>query len=51
MCVAMMHLVEQARAGGHPVEEENLYGEDLHLPITETADGVTIALSWSPERP
>jgi hypothetical protein len=51
MSAAMTSLVAQARSEGHPVEQENLYGQDLHLLITETGDGVTITLSWSPEAP
>ena len=25
-----------------------LFGEDLHLTVTETADGVAITLTWTP---
>ncbi len=51
MCVAMTHLVKEARADGHQVEDENLYGEHLHLLITEAGDGVMVTVSWAPEEP
>lgn len=51
MAVALTRLVDQARADGHIIEHENLYGASLHLTITEAEHGVQITLRWNPEDP
>ncbi|WP_323959460.1 hypothetical protein GC088_13155 [Arthrobacter sp. JZ12] len=48
MSVAISRLVEMAEEAGDVVEHENLYGEDLHLYVTETAGGADITMSWTP---
>ncbi|MFJ6280422.1 hypothetical protein [Arthrobacter subterraneus] len=48
MAVAMSRLVELAHEAGDVVEDENLYGEDLHLYVTETDHGANITMSWTP---
>lgn len=49
MAVAISRLVEMAHDAGDVVEHENLYGEDLHLCVTETEHGANITLSWTPK--
>lgn len=49
MAVAISRLVDLAREAGDVVEHENLYGEDLHLFVRETDDGVDITMSWTPK--
>lgn len=46
MAAAMTDLVEQSETDSSAHEE--LYGEDLHLLIEETKNGVRIHLSWTP---
>ncbi|KRF08586.1 hypothetical protein ASH00_02445 [Arthrobacter sp. Soil782] len=48
MAVAISRLVELAHEAGDVVEDENLYGEDLHLYLSETEDGANITISWTP---
>jgi hypothetical protein len=48
MATAISRLVEQADQAGDVVEHENLYNEDLHLFVEETADGVDITMAWTP---
>lgn len=48
MAVAISRLVDLAHEAGDVVEHENLYGEDLHLYVTETDDGANITMSWTP---
>ncbi|GAB3550273.1 hypothetical protein GCM10027404_17190 [Arthrobacter tumbae] len=48
MAVAISRLVELAHEAGDVVEDENLYGEDLHLYLTETEEGANITMSWTP---
>lgn len=48
MAHAMGALVNQAAKGQTGQGHEELYGEDLHLLIRETDDGVNITLSWTP---
>lgn len=47
MASAMTSLAEEADAGGDPAHEA-LYGQDLHLSITPTEEGVLITLGWTP---
>lgn len=49
MAVALTRVVAQARADGHNIEHDNLYGADLHLTITDADEGVHITLRWSPD--
>jgi hypothetical protein len=52
MSVAICRLTDMARAAGDPVHDEALIGEDLHLFVEDTHDGVSITMSWTPrERP
>lgn len=48
MAVAICRLAEMAREAGDPVHHEALIGEDLHLFVEDTADGVSITMSWTP---
>ena len=48
MAVAISRLVEMAHEAGDVVENENLYGEDLHLFVRETEEGADITMSWTP---
>ncbi len=48
MAVAICRLTELAREAGDPVHDEALLGEDLHLNVGETQDGVNITMSWTP---
>jgi hypothetical protein len=48
MAVAISRLVELAHEAGDVVEDENLYGEDLHLYLSETEHGANITMSWTP---
>jgi hypothetical protein len=48
MAVAICRLAEMAREAGDPVHHEALIGEDLHLYVEDTADGVSITMSWTP---
>ncbi|THJ68533.1 hypothetical protein E8P82_01050 [Arthrobacter echini] len=48
MAVAICRLTDLAREAGDPVHDEALLGEDLHLNVGETADGVNITMSWTP---
>jgi hypothetical protein len=47
MAKAMAELVNQA-AEIDGVGHEELYGENLHLVIKETEDGVEITMTWDP---
>ena len=38
-----------AREAGDPVHHEALVGEDLHLFVEDTDDGVNITMSWTPQ--
>ncbi|AIY00519.1 hypothetical protein ART_0920 [Arthrobacter sp. PAMC 25486] len=49
MAMALTRVVAQARADGHDIEHDNLYGTDLHLTITEADPGVQVTLRWSPD--
>lgn len=49
--VTMQHLVAQAREAGEEVGDGCLYGEDLHLLIRDTQQGVEIQLTWKPAAP
>ncbi|WP_026818153.1 hypothetical protein [Arthrobacter castelli] len=49
MARAMAGLASQAAKVDGGAGHEDLYGEDLHLVIVETDDGVQITLSWDPE--
>ncbi|MEO8220934.1 MAG: hypothetical protein ABI563_09135 [Specibacter sp.] len=49
MAVALTRLVDQARADGHDIESDQLYGAELHLTIAEAEHGVQITLRWSPD--
>lgn len=51
MAVALTRLVDQARADGHDIEHDNLYGARLDLTITEAEHGVQITLLWDPDEP
>ncbi|AUZ86645.1 hypothetical protein CVO76_02575 [Arthrobacter agilis] len=48
MAVAICRLTDMAREAGDPVHHEALIGEDLHLFVEDTVDGVTITMSWTP---
>jgi hypothetical protein len=48
MSVAICRLTDMARQAGDPVHHEALLGEDLHLFVEDTDDGVTITMSWTP---
>ncbi|WDF33034.1 hypothetical protein PTW37_14450 [Arthrobacter agilis] len=48
MAVAICRLTEMAREAGDPVHHEELIGEDLHLFVEDTDDGVNITMSWTP---
>lgn len=48
MAVAISRLVDLAHEAGDVVEDENLYGEDLHLYVAETEHGANITMSWTP---
>ncbi len=48
MAVAICRLAEMAREAGDPVHDEALIGEDLHLFVKDTEDGVNITMSWTP---
>jgi hypothetical protein len=52
MAAAMSALVAQsslAQSSSEGSSHTALFGRDLRLTVTETADGVGITLSWSPE--
>lgn len=49
MAVALTRLVDQARAEGHDIEHDNLYGADLQLRIVEAEHGVLITIQWDPD--
>ncbi|WP_299166360.1 hypothetical protein [uncultured Arthrobacter sp.] len=49
MAMAISRLVELAHEAGDVVEDENLYGEDLHLYLAETDEGTNITMSWTPK--
>lgn len=49
MAQAMAKISDQAAEPDGGVGHEDLYGEDLHLVIRETDDGVEITLTWDPE--
>jgi hypothetical protein len=46
MAAAMSALAAQSSLAGS--SHTALFGEDLHLSVTETAEGVDIRLSWTP---
>lgn len=48
MAVAISRLADLAHEAGDVVEHENLYGEDLHLFVSETDEGANITMSWTP---
>ncbi|MHA7284053.1 hypothetical protein [Arthrobacter sp. TMS2-4] len=48
MAVAISRLTDLAREAGDPVHDEALIGEDLHLFVADTEDGVNITMSWTP---
>jgi hypothetical protein len=48
MAVAICRLTDMAREAGDPVHHEALVGEDLHLFVEDTEDGVNITMSWTP---
>ncbi|TYD00361.1 hypothetical protein FQ377_02600 [Arthrobacter echini] len=48
MAVAICRLTDLARQAGDPVHDEALVGEELHLNVTGTDDGVSITMSWTP---
>ncbi|KQO03447.1 MULTISPECIES: hypothetical protein [unclassified Arthrobacter] len=48
MAVAICRLTEMAREAGDPVHHEALVGEDLHLFVEDTEEGVNITMSWTP---
>jgi hypothetical protein len=48
MAVAICRLTDMAREAGDPVHHEALIGEDLHVFVEDTAEGVTITMSWTP---
>jgi hypothetical protein len=50
MAVAICRLGDMAREAGDDFEHEALLGEDLHLFVKETHDGVNITMSWTPKR-
>jgi hypothetical protein len=47
MAAALTDLVQQSEGDAAAAPDE-LYGENLHLVIEETENGVQIHLSWSP---
>jgi|1186.fasta_scaffold1222385_2 hypothetical protein len=47
MAAAMSALVAQSSLAGSSHTE--LFGEVLHLTVTETAEGVDITLTWTPD--
>ncbi|MFJ6000742.1 hypothetical protein [Arthrobacter sp. NPDC092385] len=48
MAVTICRLTDMARQAGDPVHHEALIGEDLHLFVEETEEGVAITMSWTP---
>ena len=48
MSVAICRLTEMAREAGDTVHHEALIGEDLHLFVEDTEEGVNITMSWTP---
>jgi hypothetical protein len=48
MSVAISRLTDLARDAGDPVHDEALIGEDLHVFVADTEDGVSITMSWTP---
>ncbi len=48
MAVAISRLADMAREAGDEFEHEALLGEDLHLFVEDTEDGVNITISWTP---
>jgi hypothetical protein len=50
MAVAICRLGDMARDAGDEFEHEALLGEDLHLFVEETPDGVLITMSWTPKQ-
>lgn len=48
MAVAICRLTDMAREAGDPVHHEALVGEDLHLFVEDTEEGVNITMSWTP---
>jgi hypothetical protein len=50
MAVAICRLGDMARDAGDEFEHEALLGEDLHLFVEETDDGVLITMSWTPKQ-
>lgn len=48
MAVAISRLTDLAREAGDPVHDEALIGEELHLLLADTQDGVSITMSWTP---
>ncbi|KNC18429.1 hypothetical protein AC792_12435 [Arthrobacter sp. RIT-PI-e] len=48
MSVAITRLTEMAREAGDTVHHEALIGEDLHVYVEETEEGVNITMSWTP---
>jgi hypothetical protein len=48
MSVAICRLGDMAREAGDPVHHEALIGEDLHLFVEDTEQGVNITMSWTP---
>ncbi len=48
MSVAICRLADMAREAGDPVHHEALIGEDLHLFVEDTEQGVNITMSWTP---
>lgn len=48
MSVAICRLTDMAREAGDPVHHEALLGEDLHLFVEDTEEGVNITMSWTP---
>ncbi|MBG6215958.1 hypothetical protein IWX75_000395 [Arthrobacter sp. CAN_A6] len=48
MAVAISRLADMAREAGDEFEHEALLGEDLHLFVEDTDDGVDITISWTP---
>lgn len=48
MAVTITRLTEMAREAGDPVHDEALIGEDLHLFVEDTEDGVSVTMSWTP---
>ena len=48
MSVAISRLTDLARDAGDPVHDEALIGEDLHVFVADTENGVSITMSWTP---